>query len=63
MKQKYTFDDNKIDIELTVSRYSEEHSDDRVRINFWNEHNNYNDFSIKEKDMIISSLFRLLKIK
>lgn len=63
MEQRYTFDNNEINIELTVSRYSEEHSDDRVRINFWNEHNNYNDFSIKEKDMIISSLFRLLKIK
>ena len=56
-------DNNEINIELTVSRYSEEHSDNRVRINFWGEHNNINDFSIKEKDMIIASLFRLLKIK
>ena len=63
MKQRYTFDDNKIDIELTVSRYSEEHSDDRVRINFWGKHNSENDFSINEKDKIAKALFELLKIK
>lgn len=63
MEQRYTKDFNEINIELTVSRYSEEHSDDRVRINFWGKHNLENDFSINEKDQIAKALFKLLKLK
>jgi len=49
-------------IELVVSRYSEEHSDDRVRINLRNDFNSNNDFSINEKDEIAKALFELLGI-
>ena len=63
MEQRYTKDFNEINIELVVNRYSEEHSDDRVRINFWGKHKSENDFSINEKDKIAKALFELLKIK
>ncbi len=61
-EQRYTKDFNEINIELNVSRYSEEHSDDRVRINFRGEYNSENDFSINEKDKIAKALFELLEI-
>tara|TARA_B100000900_G_scaffold236393_1_gene200692 strand:- start:1467 stop:1622 length:156 start_codon:yes stop_codon:yes gene_type:complete len=48
---------------LVITRYSEEHSNDRVRMHLWNEINSDNDFSIDEKDKIAKALFELLEIK
>lgn len=51
------------DIVLTVIKYSEEHSDDRVTLRLYNELSSHNDYSINEKEKIVEALFRLLDIK